>query len=211
MTKGILASVNGARLLTESDREDALDLLETGLREVPAYRWVLGEEAPAHAYRWYGEVLFAENLAGMYGVFDESGRLIALAAISEPGRANGIVDADLKERNRYYVRTLDGFVERFTEFRRANAEASVADESIGIIFGLVHPDHRRSGVLSRLVDAIVEKGRRQGLPVTAGTADPVMSAVYTRRWKSVVRAEYTLTDGPTVWVHRVDPPADAER
>ncbi len=33
-----------------------------------------------------------------------------------------------------------------------------------------------------------------------------MSAVYTRRWKSVVRAEYTLTDGPTVWVHRVDPP-----
>ncbi len=121
--------------------------------------------APAHAYRWYGEVLFAENLAGMYGVFDESGgRLIALAAISEPGRANGIVDADLKERNRYYVRTLDGFVERFTEFRRANAEASVADESIGIIFGLVHPDHRRSG------GTVPPRRRHRGEGATAGPA-----------------------------------------
>ncbi len=190
-----------------ADKDTALGLLERGLREVPVYRWLLGEDASADTYRWYGELLFTETFHGLRGLFDDSGSLLALMAISEPSHERVPVDEDLAARTRHHILAIDGFIDRFTELRNANAAASVADHAICIVFVVVHPDHRRAGTLTSLADPVVERGLREGIPVVASTADPVMSEVYTRRWRAPVRAEYSLTDGPTVWVHRSDPPA----
>lgn len=208
VTHGIQASKNGSRPLTESDRESALDLLENGLRETPMYSWLLGDDASAQAYRWYGEVLFAEHRHGIRGVFDDADTLIALIATSDPERPAGNVDDDLKARIRHYVRALDGFTDRFTELRRTQKDAAVDDRAIEILFALVHPDHRRGGTLTALVDEVVDRGRREDLPVVAGTADATMSEFYVRKWDALVRGEFTLTDGPTVWIHRVAPPGE---
>ncbi len=196
-----------SRRLVESDMETALDLLERGLREVPVYRWLIGADAVAEAYRWYGEILFIEYLPGLRGVFDENGELIALIAVSAPTDEAGRIDDDLKERTKQIVQELDGFIHRFTELQRKSEEAQVAENPIKVIFALVHPDHRRGGTLAGLVDPVIERGRREGLPVTCSTSDEQLSALYARRWDAQVRAHFTLTDGPTVWVQRVDPPA----
>lgn len=195
------------RQLLASDRDAALDLLQYGLREVPVYRWLIGEDAPADAYRWYGEILFIEYLPGLRGAFDERGELIALIAVSAPTDEAGRIDDDLKERTKQIVQELDGFIHRFTELQRKSEEAQVAENPIRVIFALVHPDHRRGGTLAGLVDPVIERGRREGLPVTCSTSDERLSALYARRWDAQVRAQFTLTDGPTVWVQRVDPPA----
>ncbi|WP_078112181.1 hypothetical protein [Gordonia sp. IITR100] len=196
-----------SRRLVESDMETALDLLERGLREVPVYRWLIGADAVAEAYRWYGEILFIEYLPGLRGVFDENGELIALIAVSAPTDEAGRIDDDLKERTKQIVQELDGFIHRFTELQRKSEEAQVAENPIKVIFALVHPEHRRGGTLAGLVDPVIERGRREGLPVTCSTSDEQLSALYARRWDAQVRAQFTLTDGPTVWVQRVDPPA----
>ncbi|MDF6103871.1 hypothetical protein [Gordonia hongkongensis] len=196
-----------SRRLVESNMETALDLLERGLREVPVYRWLIGADAVAEAYRWYGEILFIEYLPGLRGVFDENGELIALIAVSAPTDEAGRIDDDLKERTKQIVQELDGFIHRFTELQRKSEEAQVAENPIRVIFALVHPDHRRGGTLLGLVDPVIERGRREGLPVTCSTSDEQLSALYARRWDAQVRAQFTLTDGPTVWVQRVDPPA----
>jgi GNAT superfamily N-acetyltransferase len=195
------------RQLLASDRNAALDLLQYGLREVPVYRWLIGEDAPADAYRWYGEILFIEYLPGLRGAFDERGALIALIAVSAPTDEAGRIDDDLKERTKQIVQELDGFIHRFTELQRKSEEAQVAENPIKVIFALVHPEHRRGGTLAGLVDPVIERGRREGLPVTCSTSDEQLSALYARRWDAQVRAQFTLTDGPTVWVQRVDPPA----
>ncbi|MEO9326619.1 hypothetical protein [Gordonia aurantiaca] len=199
-------SATQTRPMTEEDREAALDLLESGLQEVPMYRWLLGEDAPSDAYRWYGELLFAENLAGLKGTFDAAGDLIALVAFSEPGRRSAPVSEELKAQNNHWVRALPGFPQRLTELRTKAADASVADEPLSIMFALVRPDHRRNGTLTALVDPIVRDGLRRGWVVVTTTADPVMSDYYARRWNAPVRARYTLTDGPSLFVHRADPP-----
>ncbi len=196
-----------SRRLVESDMETALDLLELGLREVPVYRWLIGADAAAEAYRWYGEILFIEYLPGLRGVFDENGELIALIAVSAPADEAGRIDDDLKERTKQIVQELDGFIHRFTELQQKSEEAQVAENPIKVIFALVHPGHRRGGTLAGLVDPVIERGRREGLPVTCSTSDERLSALYARRWNAQVRAQFTLTDGPTVWVQRVDPPA----
>ncbi|MBR7191006.1 hypothetical protein KB201_02435 [Gordonia sp. SCSIO 19800] len=196
-----------SRRLVESDMETALDLLELGLREVPVYRWLIGADAAAEAYRWYGEILFIEYLPGLRGAFDERGELIALIAVSAPTDEAGRIDDDLKERTKQIVQELDGFIHRFTELQRKSEEAQVAENPIKVIFALVHPEHRRGGTLAGLVDPVIERGRREGLPVTCSTSDEQLSALYARRWDAQVRAQFALTDGPTVWVQRVDPPA----
>ncbi|WP_244970900.1 hypothetical protein [Gordonia jinghuaiqii] len=194
------------RQLLASDREGALDLLELGLREVPVYRWLIGEYAESDAYRWYGEVLFVEYLRGLHGVFDESGRLIALIAAAGTGDDAGLIDEGLKARTREYVRKIDGFISRFTELQKKTEDAKVADHAVKVIFALVHPDHRGGGTLATLVDPVVERARRLGLPLTCSTSDAQLSKLYARKWNALVRAEFTLTDGPRVWVQRIDPP-----
>lgn len=200
----ILESVAGSRHLTVDDKEVALDLLESGLQEVPVYRWLLGEDAPPDAYRWLGELLFEENIHGLYGVF-ESDELIALAAVTDPESPPAAGSEQLKERTRHYVRSLDGFVDRYREFRQACADATVPD-AIDILLVLVHPDHRRRGVNDQFAGPALEEARRRGVPVTTSTSYPYMSAYYLK-YNAPVHAEYTLTDGPTVWVHRWDPPS----
>ncbi|MFC9981463.1 hypothetical protein [Gordonia sp. NPDC127522] len=207
MTQRVEVGGTTSRRLVETDMETALDLLERGLREVPVYRWLIGADAVAEAYRWYGEILFIEYLPGLRGVFDENGELIALIAVSAPTDEAGRIDDDLKERTKQIVQELDGFIHRFTELQQKSEEAQVAENPIKVIFALVHPDHRRGGTLAGLVDPVIERGRRQGLPVTCSTSDEQLSALYARRWDAQVRAQFTLTDGPTVWVQRVDPPA----
>lgn len=207
MTQRVVAGGTTSRQLSESDRETALDLLEHGLREVPVYRWLIGDDAPVEAYRWYGEILFVEYLHGLHGVFDEQGELIALIAVSATTDEAGRIDEDLKARTRHQVQAIDGFVHRFTELQRKSEEAQVAERPIRVIFALVRPDHRRGGTLAGLVDPVIQRGRRERLPVTASTSDPQLSELYARKWNALVRAEFTLTDGPTVWVQRVDPPA----
>ncbi|WP_416259106.1 hypothetical protein [Gordonia sp. 4N] len=207
MTQRVEVGGTTSRRLVESDMETALDLLERGLREVPVYRWLIGADAVAEAYRWYGEILFIEYLPGLRGAFDERGALIALIAVSAPTDEAGRIDDDLKERTKQIVQELDGFIHRFTELQRKSEEAQVAENPIKVIFALVHPEHRRGGTLAGLVDPVIERGRREGLPVTCSTSDEQLSALYARRWDAQVRAQFTLTDGPTVWVQRVDPPA----
>ncbi|UPW10610.1 MULTISPECIES: hypothetical protein [Gordonia] len=206
MTQRVEVGGTTSRQLVESDRETALDLLEHGLREVPVYRWLIGADAPVEAYRWYGEILFIEYLHGLHGVFDERGEMIALIAVSAPTDEAGRIDEDLKTRTKHQVQAIDGFIHRFTELQRKSEEAQVAENPIRVIFALVRPDHRRGGTLAGLVDPVIERGRREGLPVTCSTSDEQLSALYARRWNALVRTEFTLTDGPTVWVQRVDPP-----
>ncbi|MDT0221312.1 hypothetical protein [Gordonia sp. AC31] len=207
MTQRVEVGGTTSRQLVESDQESALDLLENGLREVPVYRWLIGADAPVEAYRWYGEILFVEYLRGLHGVFDGRGDLIALIAVSAPGDEAGRIDEDMKARTKHQVQVIDGFIDRFTELQRKSEEAQVAENPIKVIFALVHPGHRRGGTLAGLVDPVIERGRREGLPVTCSTSDERLSALYARRWDAQVRAQFTLTDGPTVWVQRVDPPA----
>ncbi|MGW6035954.1 hypothetical protein ACWFOS_20105 [Gordonia terrae] len=209
VTQRVKAGGTTTRQLVDSDLEQALDLLERGLREVPVYRWLIGADAPTDAYRWYGEILFVEYLHGLRGVFDERGQLVALIAVSATTDEAGRADEDLRARTRDRVQTLDGFIHRFTELQRKSAEAQVAENPIRVIFALVHPDHRRSGTLVGLVDPVVERGRHEQVPVTCSTSDQQLSALYARRWNALVRAEFTLTDGPTVWVQCVDPPAES--
>jgi len=207
MTHRVQVGGTTTRHLVESDQDAALDLLEHGLREVPVYRWLIGRDSPVEAYRWYGEILFVEYLRGLHGVFDNWGDLIALIAVSAPGDEAGRIDEDMKARTKHQVQVIDGFIHRFTELQRKSEEAQVAENPIRVIFALVHPDHRRGGTLAGLVDPVIERGRREGLPVTCSTSDERLSALYARRWDAQVRAQFTLTDGPTVWVQRVDPPA----
>ncbi|MFE0749394.1 hypothetical protein [Gordonia sp. NPDC058843] len=206
VTQRVEAVGTTTRQLVESDREAALDLLENGLREVPVYRWLIGDDAPPDAYRWYGEILFIEYLHGLHGVFDEEGELIALIAVSATNDEAGRIDDDLKERTKRQVKAINGFIHRFTELQRKSEETQVAENPIRVIFALVHPDHRRGGTLAGLVDPVIERGRRERVPVTCSTSDEQLSALYARRWNALVRAEFALTDGPTVWVQRVDPP-----
>nr|WP_223205275.1 hypothetical protein [Gordonia jinghuaiqii] len=189
-----------------SDRESALDLLENGLREVPAYRWLIGADAPVDAYRWYGEILFVEYLHGLQGVFDESGALIGMIAVSDSIEEVGRIDEDLKARSRHHIQAIEGFVGRFTELQRKSEDAKVADDPIRVIFVLVHPDRRKSGTLAVMVDPVVARVKRERRPLTASTSDAGLSRLYARKWDCQVRAEFTLTDGPTVWMQRIDPP-----
>lgn len=207
VTQRLEAAGTTTRQLVESDRDAALDLLEDGLREVPVYRWLIGDDAPPEAYRWYGEILFIEYLHGLHGVFDSDGDLIALIAVSATDDEAGRIDDDLKERTKRQVKAIDGFINRFTELQRKSEDAQVAENPIRVIFALVRPDHRRGGTLAGLVDPVIERGRRERLPVTASTSDPQLSELYARKWNALVRGEFTLTGGPTVWVQRVDPPA----
>ncbi len=192
------------RKLCASDRDAALDLLENGLREVPVYRWLIGDEAPVDAYRWYGEVLFVECINGIEGIFDGAGGLIALIAVSGSPDEAGRIDDDLKSRTRRWVRAIDGFADRFQELQSKADETKVAGDAVRVIFALVHSDHRGGGTLAELVDPVVERARRLGLPVTASTSDPRLSELYALKWNCLVRKEFNLTDGPTVWVQRRD-------
>ncbi|MBD0862246.1 hypothetical protein IA539_13625 [Gordonia sp. zg691] len=206
MTQRIQSAATTTRQLLPSDRESALDLLENGLREVPAYRWLIGADAPVDAYRWYGEILFVEYLHGLQGVFDESGALIGMIAVSDSIEEVGRIDEDLKARSRHHIQAIEGFVGRFTELQRKSEDAKVADDPIRVIFVLVHPDRRKSGTLAVMVDPVVARVKRERRPLTASTSDAGLSRLYARKWDCQVRAEFTLTDGPTVWMQRIDPP-----
>ncbi|MDS1115905.1 hypothetical protein RD149_19340 [Gordonia westfalica] len=192
------------RRLIATDRDAALDLLENGLREVPVYRWLIGDEAPSDAYRWYGEVLFIECMNGIEGIFDSAGRLTALIAVLGSPSEAGRIDDDLKHRTRQWVQSIDGFADRFRELQSKTDEAKVADEAIRVVFALVERGHRGGGTLAELVDPVVERAQRLELPVTASTSDPRLSDLYARKWNCLVRTEFSLTDGPTVWVQRRD-------
>ncbi|WP_238421271.1 hypothetical protein [Gordonia sp. 'Campus'] len=193
------------RPLSLPDLDLALDLLQDGLREVPMYRWLIGDDAEPDAYRWYGEILFVEYLHGLRGIFDDAGVLIALIAVSDNTEESGRIDDDLKERTRRRIRELDGFPHRFNELQQKSAESTVADDPIRVIFVLIHPDHRGGGILAQLVDPVVARVHREGRPLTCSTSDAQLSDLYARRWSAFVRAQFTLTDGPTVWVQRIDP------
>ncbi|GAA12204.1 hypothetical protein GOALK_050_00580 [Gordonia alkanivorans NBRC 16433] len=201
-------SISNTRLLTADERAEALDLLETGLWEVPMYRWLLGPSAESDAYRWFGEVLFADHLPGLHGRFSETGDLLGLVATAEPNHSTQPVDQDLTARTRHFVTTLDGFVERFTELREKSRE-SMLTGTVRLVFGLVHPDHRRRRVLSDLLRPIVDQTGRRGLSATLGTADPQLREFFCRRsWGGEVYGEFSLTDGPTVWLVRIGPPTN---
>ncbi|MGP3706028.1 GNAT family N-acetyltransferase [Gordonia paraffinivorans] len=193
------------RRLSASDRDAALDLLEGGLQEVPVYRWLLGEDASVDVFRWYGELLFVEHLSGLRGIFDESGALVALIAVNTNADEAGRADDDLRERSKRYITTIAGFAQRFRELKEKSAATAVKEDAIRVIFALVHPDHRRNGTLSTLVEPVIERGRREGLPITASSSDPALKELYRRKWGGQICAEFTLTDGPTVWVQRLDP------
>jgi hypothetical protein len=196
--------------LTAADREQALDLLETGLREVPMYEWLLGRNAQPDAYRWYGEVLFTDYLPGLYGQFTETGELMAVVATSGPDHETQSVDDDLRARTRHFVTTLDGFIERFTELRE-KSRTSMLTGTVSLVFGLVHQDHRMSRALSNLLQPIVDEAGRRGLLVTLGTGDPQLRDVSRRSWGGEGYGEFDLTDGPTVWLLKVEPPQAQRR
>ncbi|WP_232715996.1 hypothetical protein [Gordonia metallireducens] len=191
--------------MTAADRGQALDLLESGLREVPMYAWLLGRSAEVDAYRWFGDVLFTDYLPGLYGQFTQTGELMAMVAASEPDHETQPVDDDLRARTRHFVTTLDGFLERFTELREKTRN-SMLPGTVSLVFGLVHPDHRLSRALSNLLQPIVDDAGRRGLLVTLGTGDPDLREVSRRSWGGEVYAEFDLTDGPTVWLLKVEPP-----
>lgn len=202
----ILDGVPGCRHLTEDDREVALDVLERGLREVPIYSWLLGADSPPEVYRWYGRVIFEENLRYLYGVF-ESDALIALALVTDPEKPSAAepVSDELMMLNRRYATSVDGFPKRFHELREVGADAEVPG-AIDVTLELVLPEYRRRGISARFLDAAREAGRRMGVPVTGSTTHLHMSKFYSERY-APIHAEFTLTDGPTVWVHRWDPPS----
>lgn len=191
--------------LTADDRDRALGLLESGIREVPVYRWLLGDDAPAEAFRWYGDILFTDHLPGARGMFTPDGELIALIAVAGPDHRTQPVDDELAARSRHFVIALDGFIARFRELQQ-KSRACTVDGAISIVFALVHPDHRRHGTLAALLDPVLRQAAGARSPVTASTADAHMIDVYARRWGGRVFDEFTLTDGPTVWFLTVDPP-----
>lgn len=199
------AAVARARPLTADDRELALDLLEMGIREVPVYRWLLGDDAPAEAFRWYGDILFTDHLPGARGTFTPAGEMTALLAVAGPDHRTQPVDDELAARSRHFVIALDGFITRFRELQEKSRVRTV-DGAHSIVFALVHPDHRRHGTLGALLDPVLQQALDAGSPVTASTADEHMIEVYERRWGGRVYDEFTLTGGPTVWFLKVDPP-----
>ncbi|MFE0751152.1 hypothetical protein [Gordonia sp. NPDC058843] len=194
-----------ARALTADDRECALDLLESGIREVPVYRWLMGNDAPTDAFRWYGDILFTDLLPGMRGMFTPAGEMIALIAVAGPDHQTQPVDDELAARSRHYVVGLDGFISRFRELQEKSRARTVGGAH-SIVFALVHPDHRRYGTLAALLNPVLQRARDAASPVTASTADEHMIDVYARKWGGRVYDEFTLTDGPTVWFLIVDPP-----
>ncbi|MEO9328949.1 GNAT family N-acetyltransferase [Gordonia aurantiaca] len=203
----ILDAVAGSRRLTADDMTITLDLLESCLHEVPVYRWFLGEKARADAYRWLGQVMFETNIHGLHGVF-ESDELIALVAVTEPGTPPATVSDELETLNRHYMTSIPGFVDRFREFGRACVDAAVPG-AIDIPINVVHHDHRRRGLSVQLIEPVLDYARRTGASVTGSTTHRHMSDFYSRRGGSVY-AEYRLTGGPTLWMHRWDPPVTAE-
>lgn len=204
MTEAPTAGVQ-IRPLTADDRNRALDLLENGIREVPVYRWLMGVDAPAEAFRWYGDILFTDHLPGTRGVFTPTGELAALIAVAGPDHRTQPVDDELAARSRHFVNSLHGFIGRFRELQE-KSRARVVEDAHSIVFALVRPDHRRSGTLAALLDPVLGQALDAGSPVTASTADEPMIDVYARKWNGRVYDEFTLTDGPTVWFLRVDPP-----
>ncbi|WP_260870400.1 GNAT family N-acetyltransferase [Gordonia paraffinivorans] len=203
MMQTILESVAGSRRLTVDDKDATLDLLETCLQEVPVYRWFLGEGASPEAYRWLAQAMFEMNIHGLHGMFD-SDELIALVAVTEPDAPPVTVSEELKALNRHYMTSLHGFVDRFREFGQVCVDAAVPG-AIDIPINAVHPDHRRRGLSVRLIEPVLEYARRRGVPVTGSTTHPHMSAFYSERGGSMY-SEYKLTGGPTLWMHRWDPP-----
>ncbi|EON32494.1 hypothetical protein GTC6_11876 [Gordonia terrae C-6] len=194
-----------SRPLTAADRPLALNLLAAGMQEVPVYRWLLGDDAPAEAFRWYGDILFTDHLPGTRGMFTPAGEMTALLAVAGPDHRTQPVDDELAARSRHFVIALDGFITRFRELQQKSRARSV-DGAHSIVFALVHPDHRRHGTLGALLDPVLQQALDAGSPVTASTADEHMIEVYARRWGGRVYDEFTLTDGPTVWFLKVDPP-----
>ncbi|WP_238421871.1 hypothetical protein [Gordonia sp. 'Campus'] len=191
------------RPLTDDDRPAALDLLGPEMREVPVYRWLIGEDAPDDAYRWYADVLFTDLLPGIRGMFAQDGRLIALIAVAEPDHSAQPVGDELAARSQYYVTALPGFIARFRELQQRSA-ACVVPGAVSIVFALVHPDHRQAGSLTGLMEPVLTAALGNGARVTTSTADQHMADVYIRKWSGPhwsgrIYDEFTLTDGPTVW------------
>nr|WP_064569124.1 hypothetical protein [Gordonia sp. LAM0048] len=204
MTEVQTADVRVRPLITD-DRDRALDLLENGIREVPVYRWLLGEAAPVEAFRWYGDILFTDHLPGAQGMFTPEGEMVALMAVAGPDHHTQPVDDELMARSRHFVIAIDGFIARFRELQEKSRARAVGGAH-SIVFALVHPDHRRHGTLAALLEPVLRQALDAGSPVTASTADAQMIDVYARKWRGRVYDEFTLTDGPTVWFLRVDPP-----
>lgn len=192
------------RPLTDDDRPDALDLLGPEMRGVPVYRWLIGEDAPADAYRWYADILFTDLLPGLRGMFTDDGRLVALIAVAGPDHSAQPISDELASRSQHYVTALAGFIARFRELQEKSA-ACVVPGAVSIVFALVHPDHRENGSLTALLEPVLTDALGHGSPVTTSTADRHMVGVYTRKWAGRVYAEFTLTDGPTVWFLRANP------
>ena len=185
---------------------DAVALIARGVREVPLYRWLLGDgDRDDREVLWAELLLAAHGGDGARGCYDQTGSLRGVALFAAPGRTPPTYADTLRDRTRAMVHEVPGFLERYREMSTAEARYQPSSSPLDIVFAAVDASSRGCGMLAELVDPLVEAADRAGVPVLARASDSALAATYERRWGTTPRGCYRVTGGPVVWILQRDP------
>ncbi|GAC67965.1 hypothetical protein [Gordonia soli] len=196
-----------ARDLTSDDREESVSLLSQTIAEVPFYQWLLGGKENTEAIAWYADTMFSAHIpGGARGVFDEAGHLYGLVLWTTSDRPATPLNEDGRNAAATMIASIPGFPQRYHEMRESERVWTPPERCFAVAFTAVDPHGRRKGLLSGLIDPLVAEADADGSAVLARTSDPELAQTYLRRWNAPTRAEFTLTDGPTIWIVQRDAP-----
>lgn len=194
------------RLDDPAERERAVRIVAQGLPDIPHLCWIFGDLMSPRLARWFAEVeLNPHRTSGVHGAFTESGELCGVVVWTAPDHVKVAPLPEQVEQGRELIGGDEAFMARFKENADAEQDSQCAPEVVSVILAAVAPEYRRSGVLQAAVRPVIAEVDRRGVSgiLRAGTRE--LADAYIRTFGLVERAEYTLPDGPTVWVLEREP------
>lgn len=194
------------RLDDPEERARAVEIVAQGLPDIPHLCWIFGDLMSPRLARWFAEVeLNPHRTGGVHGAFTESGELCGVVVWTAPDHVKVAPLPEQVEEGRELIGGDAAFMARFKENADAEEGSQCAPGAVSVILAAVAPEYRRSGVLQAAVRPVIAEMDRRGVSGILRAGTRALADAYIRTFGLVERSNYTLPNGPTVWVLEREP------
>lgn len=189
--------VADVRILDNADLDAAVAVLARGIREIPLYRWLLGEHADDLGKRaWLAKILLLPLLrAGCVAGAEVDGRLVGVLAWQPHDLDLGVVTEGALTRDDFsaVIETLE-LLERLRELWTEPPLPPPVPDGVNMILVTVLPEVRGGDVLADLVVRLRSTAGSTTAPRICGPgrrgsvigSPPAGTAGCSRRWSGTV-------------------------
>ncbi|GMU80129.1 MAG: hypothetical protein AMXMBFR46_29140 [Acidimicrobiia bacterium] len=184
--------VADVRILDDADLDAAVAVLAHGIREIPLYRWLLGEHADDLDKRaWLARILLLPLLrAGCVAGAEADGRLVGVLAWQPHDLdLSAVTEGALTRDDFSAVIQTPELLERLRELWTEPPLPPPVPDGVNMILVTVLPEVRGGDVLADLVAPVEEYCRERDRPAYLWTGSPRVRDWFAAGWHGRVFAE----------------------